>query len=388
MERLAPVSHGTRRSLYASGTRAGRFAVLHEIGEGGTGAVYDAVDPETGQRAAVKVLVSEGRGNRERFEAEARLLAAFDHPAVPTLLGSGAMADGRPYLAMEHVGGAPITEFARAHALGTGARLALFADVCEAVRHVHARLVVHCDVKPPNVLASRCADGKSRVHLVDFGAARRLAGEPHGDGWVGEGAPSPITPAYAAPEQFPDLDGRTVPATTAADVFALGSLLYELLTGLRPLDGGAPPSRVAELGVDRRLSRALDAVVERAIDPVPTRRYASSSDLLADVQRVRQGQPPTGARLPTWARAAWAVRATTTPRSRRRPWSSAPRVLRRRGDGSGRFRSGHEAQAENEGTGWRGPARSGASRGDGADAGARPPAPWRRRRSPCPPPPS
>ena len=308
MERLAPVSHGTRRSPYASGTRAGRFAVLREIGEGGTGAVYAAIDPETGQRAAVKVLVSEGRGDRERFGAEARLLAAFDHPAVPTLLGTGTMADGRPYVAMEHIRGAPVTEFARAYALGTRARLGLFESACEAVCHVHARLVVHCDVKPPNVLASRDADGQSRVHLVDFGAARRLAGEAHGDGWAGEGAPCPITPAYAAPEQFPDLDGRAVPATTAADAFALGSLLYELLTGLRPLDGGAPPSCVADLGVDRRLARALDAIVERAIDPVPSRRYASSADLLADVQRVRQGRPPTGARLPAWVRAAWVVR--------------------------------------------------------------------------------
>ena len=307
-ERPSAVVRDPARPLYATGTRAGRFVVLRQIGEGGTGAVYDAVDPGTGQRAAVKVLVAEGRGDRERFGAEARLLAEFDHSAVPTLLGAGTMVDGHPYVAMERVGGAPITEFARAHALGTGARLALFADVCEALRHVHARLVVHCDVKPSNVLASRGADGKSRVHLVDFGAARRLAGEPHGDGWVGEGAPSPITPAYAAPEQFPDLDGRTVPATTAADVFALGSLLYELLTGLRPLDGGAPPSRVADLRVDRRLARALDAVVERAIDPVPSRRYASSSDLLADVQRVRQRRRPTGARLPTWARAAWVAR--------------------------------------------------------------------------------
>ncbi len=218
------------------------------------------------------------------------------------------MADGRPYVAMERVRGAPVTEFARAHALDTRARLGLFENACEAVRHVHARLVVHCDVKPSNVLASRDADGQSRVHLVDFGAARRLAGEAHGDGWAGEGTPFPITPAYAAPEQFPYLDGRTVRATTAADVFALGSLLYELLTGLRPLDGGAPPSRVVELGVDGRLARALDAVVERAIDPVPSRRYASSADLIADVQRVRQGRPPTGARLPAWVRAAWAVR--------------------------------------------------------------------------------
>lgn len=271
---------------------------LRLIGEGGMGAVYDAVDPETGQRAAVKVLVTGGRGDRERFEAEARLLAAFDHPAVPTLLGVGTMADGRPYLAMEHVRGAPVTQFARAHALDTRAQLALFEDVCHAARHVHARLVVHCDLKPSNVLASRDADGRTHVHVVDFGAARPLVVEPGG----GAGAPPPITPAYAAPEQFPDADGRAARAATAADVFALGSLLYELLTGRTPLDGGAPPSRVADLGVGRRTARALDAVVARAIDPDPSRRYASSADLLVDVQRVLRGRPPAGARLSAWSR--------------------------------------------------------------------------------------
>ena len=302
-ERPSAVVRDSGRPPYATGTRAGRFVVLRKIGEGGTGAVYDAVDPETGQRAAVKVLVAEGRGDRDRFETEARLLAEFDHPAVPTLVGSGTVDDGRPYLAMELVQGAPVTEFARAHALGTRARLALFEDVCHAVRHVHARLVVHCDIKPSNVLASRDADGPDRVHVVDFGAARPLAAEPHGD--RGEGVPSPITPAYAAPEQFPDADGRAAGATTAADVFALGSLLYELLTGRTPLDGGAPPSRVADLRVSRHLARALDAIVERAIDPDPSRRYASSADLLADVQCVRRDRAPAGARLCVWSRAAW-----------------------------------------------------------------------------------
>ena len=277
---------------------------LRQIGVGGTSAVYDAVDPETGQRAAVKVLVAEGRGDRERFEAEARLLAAFDHPAVPTLLGAGTLADGCPYLAMERVRGAPITEFARAHALGTRARLALFADVCHAVRYVHTRLVVHSDVKPSNVLASQDVDGRTRVHVVDFGAARPLVAEPSG----GDGAASPITPAYAAPEQFPDADGQAARASAAADVFALGSLLYELLTGRTPLDGGAPPSHVADLAADRCLARALDAVVERAIDPDPRRRYASSADLLADAQRVLRGRPPTVARLSVWSRAAWGLR--------------------------------------------------------------------------------
>ena len=150
------------------------------------------------------------------------------------------------------------------------------------------------------MLASREADGPGRVHVVDFGAARPLAVEPHGD--RGEGVPSPITPAYAAPEQFPAADGRAAGATTAADVFALGSLLYELLTGQTPLDGGAPPSRVADLRVSRHMAWALDAVVERAIDPDPSRRYASSADLLADVQCVRRDRPPVGARLGAWSR--------------------------------------------------------------------------------------
>ena len=116
---------------------------------------------------------------------------------------------------------------------------------------------------------------------------------------VGETARPPRSPRRTRPRSS---------SPTPADVFALGSLLYELLTGRTPLDGGAPPSRVADLGVSRHLARALDAVVERSIDPDPWRRYASSADLLADVQRVLRGRPPTVARLSVWSRAAWGLR--------------------------------------------------------------------------------
>ena len=299
-----------RRELV--GTWAGGFVIRRRVGRGGMGEVYLADDPQTGQQAAVKVLASEARGAAARFEREQRQLATLQHPAIPRLLGTGATEGGRPYFAMEYVQGGPITDFARAHGLSAIERVELFAQLCDAVRHAHAHLVVHRDIKPSNVLASKAPDGTYRVHLLDFGVARPLADRAWATGWGGAGEGTtgdglrPMTPAYAAPEQaLPAGAGREAETTTATDVFALGVVLYELLTERRPLDGGAAPSRVSDLRMGRRLARALDAVVERAIAPAPHARYASADALHADVRRVLAGRAPAGTGLGPLSRGLW-----------------------------------------------------------------------------------
>ncbi|PAP74605.1 serine/threonine-protein kinase [Rubrivirga marina] len=285
--------------------------VRRKVGEGGMGAVYLADDPRTGQRAAVKVLTSTAPNARARFAREQRQLAALRHESIPKLLGSGATEDGRPFFAMEYVRGAPITDFARAHSLSPTERLGAFAILCDAVRHAHANLVVHRDIKPSNVVASRGPDGECRVHLLDFGVAKPLDDRDFGTSW-GRGGDTtgpgfrPMTPAYAAPEQaLPAGAGRAAETTTATDVFALGTLLYELLTGRRPLDGCAPPSRVVELDLSRQGRWAIDAIVERAIDPDPDQRYGSADALHVDVRRVSNGRPPAGVGVSFTRRAAW-----------------------------------------------------------------------------------
>ena len=242
-----------------------------------------------------------------RFELEQRQLAALRHEAIPRFLGSGTTEDGRPYFAMEYVEGVPITDFARARSLDTTERIELFGLLCDAVRHAHARLVVHRDIKPSNVLASKDPDGTCRVHLLDFGVSKALIGGGYGTAWdlTGMGF-HPVTPAYAAPEQGrPASAGRAAATTTATDVFALGVLLYELLTGRHPTEGGAPPSRVVGLGVGRRQAWAIDALVERAIDPDPEARHASADGLYDDVRRVLHGREPVGARPALPSRGAW-----------------------------------------------------------------------------------
>ena len=304
---LVPQARSVRDRL-PEGTALGRFVVRRLAGEGGMGAVYAAEDPATEQWAAVKVLTSTAGDALQRFYLEQRLLARFDHEAIPKLLSAGTAPDGRPYFAMEYVEGAPITTFARSRSLGTLRRLELFARLCDAVRYVHRRGVVHRDLKASNVFASEEPGGRLRVHLLDLGVSKVLADTDRGPSWGGglTGAGiAPLTPAYAAPEQRGTRDD-TDRATTSTDVFALGLLLYELLTGRHADDADADaPSVMTDLGVGWAAARAIDAVVGRAIDPDPDRRYASADDLLDDVQRVLTGRAPAGAGAGLASAALW-----------------------------------------------------------------------------------
>ncbi|MEM1054563.1 MAG: serine/threonine-protein kinase [Bacteroidota bacterium] len=314
------------------GQTIGPWRVMAPLGHGGMGAVYRAerADESFRQSAALKVVrPGVGRGFHERFLRERALLAGLDHPGIARLLDGGLANDGTPYLAMEVVEGEPITTHAEEHGLDVPDRLVLFLSACEAVAYAHRNLVVHRDLKPAHVLVEETrglglGNGKkdspqspkpdpraalgARVKLLDFGVAKLLGDEDDALTRTGSG---PLTPAYAAPEQ---LLGH--PITTATDVYALGVILYELLAGQRPYDltgqtaAGAErlvaevvprrPSAVASEPLARRLRGDLDAVVLKALEKAPERRYPSAEALADDLRRHLGG-------LPVQARPATAV---------------------------------------------------------------------------------
>ncbi len=289
-----------------AGTRLGGYRLESLVGHGGMGEVYRAVraDEVYQQDVAIKVIRS-GRVTPEavqRFRVERQILASLQHPDIATLLDGGVTPAGEPYLVMQFVDGVPITRHADSKGLGLRERLRLFTRVAQAVQYAHANLVVHRDLKPSNILVT--GDGHPR--LLDFGIAKLLdAGAP---GPV-TGDLSLLTPEYGAPEQF-----RGESVTTATDVFALGVLLYELVSGHHPFEhvpaaGRARavcesepplPSRMASPELARRLRGDLDHIVGMAMRREPQRRYASAGQFAEDVMRHLEGQPvlarPEGAR--------------------------------------------------------------------------------------------
>ncbi len=287
-----------------AGRLLGPYRIVGEIGRGGMGAVFRAVrdDDQYHKEVAIKVVM-QGVDNdlvRERFRSERQILATFDHPNIARLLDGGSTDDGRPYLVMELVDGRPITLYARDRPLGD--RLALFRQVCSAVSDAHRKLVVHRDIKPGNILVGR--DGVPR--LLDFGIAKILEGGP-GGGATGL-LQRMMTPEYASPEQV-----RGEPITTASDVYSLGVVLYELVTGERPhrlagrdlldlarlheSDPTRPSSVVGPAcGPDwvrlrRRLRGDLDTIILKALSREPERRYASVDLLAEDIERHLDGRP-------------------------------------------------------------------------------------------------
>jgi eukaryotic-like serine/threonine-protein kinase len=290
--------------------RVGPYRLLREIGRGGTGRVFVAERAEGGfgQRVAVKLL-RPGMDSEEilkRFTTERSILARLEHPGIARLYDGGTTADGRPYFVMEAIDGRPIDQWASERRVDLAARLALFVEVCRAVHYAHQNLVVHRDLKPSNVLVTRSGQPK----LLDFGIAKLL--DPDLSHEATHTALRPMTPGYASPEQV-----RGDPVTTASDVYALGVLLYRLLTGRHPyrLEGSSAaelerritdeeplaPSSVAVRSQDRRrLAGDLDNVVARAMEKRPERRYASAEQLALDVERHLAGHP-VAARSPTLA---------------------------------------------------------------------------------------
>jgi eukaryotic-like serine/threonine-protein kinase len=296
------------------GQTVGPYVLLRLLGAGGMGEVWLArrADGDLQREVALKLPLSNPLpwDLAARFSLERDILARLEHPNIARLYDAGVSAEGQPYLAMEMVHGEPITAFSDGRRLDVEARIALFEQVLAAVQFAHANLVLHRDLKPSNILVT--AEGQ--VRLLDFGIAKLLAGDaPAPQGTVTEWAGRVLTPAYASPEQV-----LGQPLSTASDVYSLGVVLFELLTGkgpyrvelssvaqlelaiiqgdpLRPSaaidDDAAELRRAPRRRLGRQLAGDLDTVVTKALAKRPADRYGSAAALAEDLQRVLAKQP-------------------------------------------------------------------------------------------------
>jgi serine/threonine protein kinase len=290
-----------------AGSIIGCWHVLRELGRGGMAVVMlaERIDGQFEQRVALK-LIKRGMDSEAvlaRFLRERQILARLSHPNIARLLDGGLSNDGRPYFVLEYVEGAPILAYCETRSLGLRARLECVLQICAALQFAHRQLVVHLDIKPSNVIVTQHGE----VKLLDFGIAKLLGDaltEPamHTHAHLQR----PLTPGYAAPEQ---LLGE--PVSTATDVYGVGCLLYELLTGQRAsedarraLSRGNPPmpsqmldkSRsVADISA-RRLRGDLDNIILKALKSEPERRYPTIETLAEDLRRYLSGQPVSARR--------------------------------------------------------------------------------------------
>jgi tetratricopeptide (TPR) repeat protein/tRNA A-37 threonylcarbamoyl transferase component Bud32 len=266
----------------------GPYHIVRALGEGGMGAVYLAEREDIGGLVAIKILrdawFSEAR--RERFLSEQRTLAQLNHPSIARLYDADALPDGTPWFVMEYVDGLPLTEYCRQRHPSISDRLRTFRAACEAVQHAHQHAIIHRDLKPSNILVK--ADGT--VKLLDFGIAKQLDGmdEPVDQTITGL---SLMTPAYAAPEQV-----RGEPVGVYTDVYSLGVILYELLTGRRPSverQAAEKPSAVAsrDLRAGKPAWTELDVLCLTAMHKDPERRYRSVEALSRDIGHYLNGEP-------------------------------------------------------------------------------------------------
>jgi serine/threonine protein kinase len=308
------------------GSLIGPYKLLEPIGDGGFGVVYMAEQQEPIRRKVALKIIKPGMDSRQvvaRFEAERQALAMMDHPNIAHVLDAGTTESGRPYFVMELVNGIPITEFCDKRSLPVEDRLRLFRDVCQAVQHAHQKGVIHRDIKPSNVMVT-LRDGLPIVKVIDFGIAKAISQRLTEKTLFTRFGQIVGTPQYMSPEQAEinelDVDTRT-------DVYSLGVLLYELLTGQPPIDGESlhsagfkemlriicerdpptPSSRIETLGAaastisERRstepkrlaalLRGELDWIVMKALEKDRNRRYETASALAADIERHLDGEP-------------------------------------------------------------------------------------------------
>jgi tetratricopeptide (TPR) repeat protein len=305
LERTAAAWRG---SAVAIGQRVGAYTLTAPIGQGGMGTVWlaERSDGAFARRAAIKFLsvALAGRGE-ERFRREGRILGRLAHPHIAQLLDAGVAAWGQPYLVLEYIDGQPIDVYCEQQACVIETRIAMVRDILSALSHAHANLVVHRDLKPSNVLVGR--DGK--VTLLDFGIAKLLEQEQANPlaTWNTHDGGHALTPRFAAPEQI-----RGEPVTTTTDVYAVGILIYLVLTGRHPIPAAAQspadlvkaivettPVRMSEVveneALRRRLRGDLDTIVQKAMKKAPADRYGSVAALDEDLRRY-QGHEPIGAR--------------------------------------------------------------------------------------------
>jgi eukaryotic-like serine/threonine-protein kinase len=284
------------------GRRVGPYLIESEIGRGGMGSVWLAhrADGRFEGTVAVKFVHAYwlSRDGEERFRSEGRMLGRLDHPNIARLIDAGVIGDSQPYLVLEYVEGEPIDAHCDRLELSVEARVALFQGVLAAVGHAHSHLIIHRDLKPANVFVTR----EGTVKLLDFGIGKLLTQD--GDAALTQTSTQALTPQYAAPEQ---LLGR--PVTTATDVYALGLVLYVLLTGAHPLGSGARstpelihavvkeeaprPSMVASAPFSRRraLQGDLDTILGKALKKDPAERYASVGAFAEDLRRFLAHEP-------------------------------------------------------------------------------------------------
>ena len=343
MSEAQPASHqaGTASTVLAGlpaervGSVIGPYKLLQQIGEGGFGLVYMAEQDKPVRRTVALKIIKPGMDSAEviaRFESERQALALMDHPNVAKVLDAGATRSGHPFFVMELVKGVPITEFCDKNRCSPEARLKLFRDVCHAIQHAHQKGIIHRDIKPSNVLVT-LHDGEPVVKVIDFGVAKAIAQKltertlftAHGQ-MIG-------TPAYMSPEQA-EMSGLDI--DTRTDVYSLGVLLYELLTGTTPLeaerlreagyaemqrmiceqDPPRPSTRLSSLkdsatvlagnrGLDvkrlvKLLSGDLDWIVMKSLEKERNRRYATPGNFAEDVERYLRheaiaARPPSSA---------------------------------------------------------------------------------------------
>jgi tetratricopeptide (TPR) repeat protein len=291
-----PYSAAPAAAPLKAGSRLANYRLLKELGSGGMGTVFLAErdDREFEQRVAIKVIQHGLRSGEivRLFRQERQILANLDHPSIARLVDGGVTQDGRPFFVMEYVDGVPIDAYCRLHRLGIRQRLELFLPVCAAVQAAHQNLVVHRDLKPANILVT--ADGIPK--LLDFGVASLL------DQQGGDTAMAILTPRYASPEHM-----RGHPSGAATDIYSLGVLLFELLTGYLPLAEGESrpaflralqedtptrPSDLVQLRAERReLQGDLDHIVLHALEKLPARRYPTVESFATDIRRHLDGFP-------------------------------------------------------------------------------------------------
>jgi eukaryotic-like serine/threonine-protein kinase len=291
-------------------TQIDRYTIVRELGRGGMGTVYlaERSDGEFHQQVAIKV-VSHGIGSSqivERFRHERRILAALNHPNIARLFDGGATGNGLPYLVMEYVEGRPLVDYCRERNLSIRDRLLLFEQICAAVQHAHQKLVVHRDIKPANILVTAAGIPK----LLDFGIAKLLL--PDDASTTSEALTRAggrmLTPEYASPEQF-----LGEPVGVATDVFSLGAVLYEVLTGKRAhvfqayteaefhrvvcdTEVAMASQAVEDARLRRKLAGDLDNIVAMALRKDAARRYVTVDQFASDIRRYLEGRPVTARR--------------------------------------------------------------------------------------------
>jgi serine/threonine protein kinase/uncharacterized protein HemY len=349
MQRPAPTvvaGLAEREITERPGTVIGRYKLLEQIGEGGFGVVYMAEQSQPVQRRVALKIIKPGMDTRQviaRFEAERQALALMNHPNIAHVFDGGETASGRPYFVMELVRGVPITQYIDDNELSLRDRLQLFVDVCQAVQHAHQKGVIHRDLKPSNVLVT-LHDEKAVVKVIDFGIAKATGQRLTEKTLFTNFAQMIGTPLYMSPEQA-QMSGLDV--DTRSDIYSLGVLLYELLTGTTPFDSQRlktatfdeirriiveeeppkPSTRMSTAGMsatklhrhsDRselgRLFRdELDWIVMKCLEKDRNRRYPTANGLAADVERYLHDEPVQACPPSTWYRLRKLVRRNKAP---------------------------------------------------------------------------